>query len=188
MDELKDIWQKGQIKVKPPDLPDDWENKRQDMAHKILKALKNEHARNLWGLILVSICLTLIQYYLLAIVNIVLIIPILWYLKNLIKKVEELHYEYDVHAYLIELHELMKKFTINYLVVYIVYMPIGFSFGYYYAKQAPSDVIGNWFWISLLISIIITTIGIFIVFYFRYGRHIRKIKKMIVELEEEYSS
>lgn len=184
MDDLKDIWQKGKIEIKAPDLPEKWKYNRVDLAHRILKSLKFEYYGSIILTLIYAPSLVYLGYHLLAFASVAAIVPALIYYPSFIKKMEALHYEHDVHAYLKELHELTKNFLKHYvyytlaLLIFIPPLVLLFLWNKGYDIYDLKFII---IMAGLMIGIGVST---YIGFYIKYGRHFKKVKEMVEMLEE----
>ncbi|MEL7002831.1 MAG: hypothetical protein AAFN93_08880 [Bacteroidota bacterium] len=185
MDNLKDIWQRGEMEMKPAVLPKKLKYNRRDLAHRILGSLKFEYYGSIISTVITLPALLYLESYIISIVLVLFTVPILIHYKSFINQLKELHYEEDVHAYLKDLYAITKRFLKHYIGLIIVTLSLYPIILMGLFANRGRDISDPKLILTVSIMVIVLAIAMYIGYYIKYGRHFKKIKEMFEMLEED---
>ena len=191
-DELKNIWESAS---QPVEISDERvekiiNKKSLNLVEKLTKAVRFEHIFNMIvSPLLVAICVWM-EVYKLALILSAMLIPILLYYHFLIEKLYNHRIELNVYEYLKESYATLKRFILHYYLAAIFILLISLYAGYELGETMLGNHIGVidqksfnediYYW-SVVAIISIALAYLFI--YLLYGRKLRRLKKIIKELE-----
>ena len=201
--ELKALWQTDPPKKEQPDFEKAFKGKSIGILEKLQKTVKWEHYLNIVVSILFVGFLLYSQYWWRAFGFGVFLTGIIIYYKKLYDKVTHITYTENVVEYLTDTYNTLKDFKKRYIIGLIAIFPIayvlGFDLGYdlghevgyelHSGKEAPEndflDKPSDWIIFSIvnLITIVVSAGVMHFIFQFFYGKHIKKIKEMLENLQ-----
>jgi|GEM_PF-3254639 len=198
--ELKSLWQTDLIKQEKPDIDKLFHSKSIGVLGKLQKTAKWEHYVNIIVSVLFVTFLLFQEKWWHSFGFAVFLTGIIVYYKKLYDKITNITYTENVLEYLTDIYHTLKDFKKRYLIGIIVIFPIsyalGFELGYDLGHEINSveevnqeknnlDSTYDWFMFILInaVTIVISAFFIHLIFQFFYGKHIKKIKGMIENLE-----
>lgn len=199
--ELKSLWQTDIIKKEGPDIDKLLHSKSIGILGKLQKTAKWEHYVNIIVSVLFVAFLLFQEKWWHSIGFAVFLTGIIVYYKKLYDKIIHITYTENVLEYLTDIYQTLKDFKKRYLIGMVVIFPIsyalGFELGYDLGHELNSIEEANqeknsldsttydWFvFVAInIVTIALSAVFIHFIFQFFYGKHIKKIKGMIENLE-----
>ncbi len=187
-DDLKNIWKMTQKSAaEKTDISSVYTSKSTNLIDKILDTIKLEQRMNVILFPAIVIFFGVLEEYLLAIISLVLGIGAILYYRNLILKLNRSSVEHSVVDYLNECYLSIRVFRRHYLTIGVVMFIFGFCMGSNLVSDLFEGEVEN------LTKVVIVSIGIgvlaficvHIIFYFLYGKNVKKLKESVEALRNE---
>lgn len=194
--ELKDIWKMDQpdVELSEEKVESIINKKSYSLLGKIIKTVRMEH---LFNMILTPLMVGLLIYVdrpITATLAAFLVAPFIIYYQRLLNKLKKNHLELNVHDYLVQSYKQLKAFVRHYQLASIVLIFFSFLIGAQYGfelnshDEQPLDYskfLEPWALVTMGITLVFMLVFIYGLIYLLYGRRIKKLRKMVEELEKE---